>query len=536
MSQELSDKIYNLQKNFLELNNLFELNILANQANSLDDLLNKISSFMTTNFNLNDVIFFVKKDMTYKAVNCTENGLTFEFDEEYADFLNYAGKEIFKTMNPDGSPKYKTLWENSAFENFNSAYFKVFFKDDEPFCVCSIGQKENNEPFELEELMLLNKMFSCVEPLLVKFVRQEEQQSQISFLHKSLHNLSILYNISQAVNFIDDLKGLIQVILGRALETIDAEKGSLMLYDISDNTLQVKVVYGLKDPKVEFDINNGVIECSKLKINEGIAGKVFAEKKSIITNLGQNDPRFKQANLMNNISSMICVPLIAKGEAIGVINITNKKNNKLFNKQDLEFIEALSNQAAIAIDNAKLYELATKDGLTKLYIHRHFRTLLEAEVTRATRYKHVVSLLMMDIDNFKHVNDTYGHLIGDRVLKEIAVTIKNTCRNIDVPARYGGEEFTVILPETAAKDATIIAERLRKNIEKIEIPIDDKVTLKATVSIGISEYPSSATDSENLIKTADDALYKAKNDGKNCIYVHHQGGFYKCLKDSNGKA
>ncbi|MBQ2645438.1 sensor domain-containing diguanylate cyclase, partial [bacterium] len=456
----------------------------------------------------------------------------FEFDSEYADFLNYADKELLAMVNEDNSPAYKNFFDNSELEGLNSAYFKVFFKDEDPFCICSIGQKENNEPFETEELLLLNKIFYCIEPLLIKFVRQAEQESQISFLHKSLHNLSILYNISQAVNFIDDLKGLIQVILGRALETIDAEKGSLMLYDMSDNTLQVKVVYGLKDPKVEFDINNGVIECSKLKINEGIAGKVFAEKKSIITNLGQNDPRFKQANLLNNISSMICVPLIAKGEAIGVINITNKKNNKLFNKQDLEFIEALSNQAAIAIDNAKLYELATKDGLTKLYVHRHFRTLLDAEVTRATRYKHVMSLLMMDIDNFKHINDTYGHLIGDRVLKEIAVTIKNTCRNIDVPARYGGEEFTVILPETAAKDATIIAERLRRNIEKIEVPIDDKNILKVTVSIGISEFPSSAGNSEDLIKKADEALYKAKNDGKNCIYVQHQSGFYKCLNEN----
>ena len=532
MTQELSDKIYNLQKNFLELNNLFELNILSNQAYSLDDLLAKISFFLTTNFNLNDVVFFVKKEQSFKSVNCSEDMNSFEFDADNADFLNYAGRELFPTINPDGTHRYRSLWESASLDGLNSAYFKVFTKDDNPFCVCSIGKKENNEPFTEEELALLNKMFYCIEPLLVKFVRQAEQEKQISVLHKSLHNLSILYNISQAVNFIDDLKGLIQVILGRALETIDAEKGSLMLYDMTDNTLQVKVVYGLKDPKVEFDINNGVIECSKLKVNEGIAGKVFAEKKAIITNLGQNDPRFKQANIMNNISSMICVPLIAKGEAIGVINITNKKNNKLFNKQDLEFIEALSNQAAIAIDNAKLYELATKDGLTKLYIHRHFRTLLEAEITRASRYKHVMSLLMMDIDNFKHVNDTYGHLVGDRVLKEIAVTIKNTCRNIDVPARYGGEEFTVILPETAAKDATIIAERLRKNIAKIEVPIDDKVTLKTTISIGISEFPSSATDAEELISTADQALYKAKNDGKNCIYVHHSGGFYKCLNEN----
>jgi len=532
MTQELSDKILNLQKNFLELNNLFELNILSNQASSLEDLLSKISFFMTSNFNLNDITFFIKKEQIFKSLNTDGNTDSYEFESEHAQFLNLAGKELLPVANPDGSPKYKALWDYNQLDGLNAAYFKVFFKDDIPFCICSIGKKENNEPFEKEELSLLNKMFYCIEPLLIKFVKQSEQEDQISFLHKSLHNLSILYNISQAVNFIDDLKGLIQVILGRALETIDAEKGSLMLYDITDNTLQVKVVYGLKDPKAEFDINNGVIECSKLKVNEGIAGKVFAEKKSIITNLGQNDPRFKQANIANNISSMICVPLIAKGEAIGVINITNKKNNKLFNKQDLEFIEALSNQAAIAIDNAKLYELATKDGLTKLYIHRHFRSLLEAEITRASRYNHVVSLLMMDIDNFKHVNDTYGHLVGDRVLKEIAVTIKNTVRNIDVPARYGGEEFTVILPETAAKDATVIAERLRKNIAAIEIPLDDKVVLRTSISIGISEFPSSATDSEELISTADQALYKAKNDGKNCIYVHHQGGFYKCLNEN----
>ncbi len=531
MTQELSDKIYNLQKNFLELNNLFELNILSNQAYSLDDLLSKISVFMTSNFNLNDVIFFVKKDQTFKSTTFSEKLGAMEFDAEYADFLNYTGKELIPATNSDGSFKYKTLWETASLEKLNSAYLRVFFKDDEPFCICSIGQKDNNEPFQNEELTLLNKMFYCIEPLLIKFIRQAEQEQQITSLHKSLHNLSILYNISQAVNFIDDLKGLIQVILGRALETIDAEKGSLMLYDMTDNTLQVKVVYGLKDPKVEFDINNGVIECSKLKANEGIAGKVFAEKKSIITNLGQNDPRFKHIDLPNNISSMICVPLIAKGEAIGVINITNKKNNKLFNKQDLEFIEALSNQAAIAIDNAKLYELATKDGLTKLYIHRHFKTLLEAEVTRAGRYNHVLSLLMMDIDNFKKINDTYGHLIGDRVLKEIAVTIKNTCRNIDVPARYGGEEFTVILPETAAKDATVIAERLRRNIEKIQFPIDDKIILRTTISIGISEFPTSSNEPEGLIQTADQALYKSKNDGKNCIYVHHANGFYKCLKE-----
>lgn len=529
MSQNLTNKIHNLQKNFLELNNLFELNIISNQAFSLEDLISKICAFISSTLNIKDVYFFIKYNDIFQGKNILEDGMkTYEFDIENAPFLTLAQDKIIKIKDEDGLLIYKSFWDNYSLHEINSEYFKIFKKDNEPFCICSIGSKPNNEEFSEEDISALNKIFHCIEPILIKFSKQEEQESQIKDLHKSLHNLSILYNISQAVNFIDDLKGLIQVILGKALETIDAEKGSLMLYDFADNTLQVKVVYGLKDSKYEFDINNGVIECTKLKANEGIAGKVFAEKKSIITNLGQNDPRFTKTGIEGTISSLICVPLVAKGEAIGVINITNKKNNKLFNKQDLEFIEALANQAAIAIDNAKLYELATKDGLTKLYIYRHFYSLLETELKRAKRYNHILSLLMMDIDNFKNINDTYGHLVGDRVLKEIAATIKNTIRNIDVPARYGGEEFTVILPETTSKDARIIAERLRKNIEAIKIGIDESTVIRPTVSIGIAEFPSCSENEKDLIDCADKALYKAKNDGKNCIYECSPEGFFRC--------
>lgn len=527
MSQNLSDKIHNLQKNFLELNNLFELNIISNQAYSIEELVTKISFFISSTLNVKDVFFFLRHNNTFETV-ATSESRTFEFDAENATFNTLNGNKLITVTNDDGSHIYKAFWETYGLKELNSKFFKIFYKDEESFCVCSIGTKANKEPFTDEEITSLNKIFHCIEPLLVKFSKQQEQESQIGDLHKALHNLSILYNISQAVNFIDDLKGLIQVILGKALETIEAEKGSLMLYDFVDNALQVKVVYGLKDQKSEFDINNGVVECSKLKVNEGIAGKVFAEKKSIITNLGQNDPRFSKGNIAGNVSSLICVPLVAKGEAIGVINIANKRNGKLFNKQDLEFIEALANQAAIAIDNAKLYELATKDGLTKLYIYRHFYTLLETETKRAKRYKHVLSLLMMDIDNFKSVNDTYGHLVGDRVLKEIASNIKNTVRNIDIPARYGGEEFTVILPETNSKDARIIAERLRKNISQIEIDVDETTKICPTISIGIAEYPTCSENEQQLIDFADKALYKAKNDGKNCVYEHCAEGFFRC--------
>ena len=300
-----------------------------------------------------------------------------------------------------------------------------------------------------------------------------------------------------------------------------------MLYDYTLNALQVRIVSGLKDKKLEEAINNGAVQCAKIGIGEGIAGTVFLERKPIITNLGSADPRHIVKEFMTNVKSLLCVPLIAKGEVIGVINITNKKHDKLFNQKDLEFITSLANQAAIAIDNAKLYELATKDGMTKLYIYRHFCTLLENEIRRCERYKRNISLLMLDIDNFKHVNDTYGHLMGDNILRRISNILQQTVRNIDIPARYGGEEFVVILPETNKDDACIIAERIRKSISQIVVVVNDKISISPTVSIGIAQYTTDGKDPKELINAADTALYHSKHNGKNCVSIYEKDGCKK---------
>ena len=527
MTQDLAEKIYILQKNVLELHNLFDLNMVANQSRSIEDLLSKVSFLIKSSLNLKNIRFFLNNNGIFQTKNITaDSDMEFEFEADNAPFLQNETEELIKVTNQDGSLIYKAFWNTHKLHELQTEYIKVFYADAIPFCICSISRKEDNSDFTAEDYKYLNQVFSCIDPILRKFIKNKEQENKIMDLNKTLHNLSILYNISQAVNFIDDLKRLISVILDKAIETVNAEKGSLMLYDPADNTLQVKVVYGLKDKKHENDINNGIIECQKMKPESGIAGKVFTEKKSIITNLGGQDPRFNQlSGGDSNVSSLICVPLIAKGECIGIINITNKKNGKLFNKKDLEFVEALANQAAIAVDNAQLYELATKDGLTKLYIHRHFYFLLESEIKRVQRYHHVLSLLMLDIDNFKHVNDTYGHLVGDMVLKEIAATIQKTIRHVDIPARYGGEEFTIILPETAALNAVTIAERLRKKISEIEVKVDDNTIIRPTVSIGIAEYPNAADDIKDLIDWADKALYVSKENGKNCIHLYFDGKF-----------
>ena len=530
--QDLTEKVYNLQKSVLELHNLFDLNMAANQSHSIEDLLAKISFLIKSSLNLSNVRFFLNNNGIFKTKNISQKDETeYEFNEDSAPFLQDMNEDLIKLTNQDGSYIYKAFWHLYKLEELKSEYLKIFYEKDTPYCVVFVSAKEDGSSLNDDDKKFINQIFSCIDPVMRKFIKEKEQETKIIELNKTLHNLSILYNISQAVNFIDDLKRLISVILDKAIDTINAEKGSLMLYDSSDNTLQVKVVYGLKDKKYEDDINNGIIECQKFHPDTGIAGKVFVEKRSIITNLGGKDPRFNQFSDDNNISSLICVPLIAKGECIGIINITNKKNGKLFNKKDLEFVEALANQAAIAVDNAQLYELATKDGLTKLYIHRHFYFLLESEIKRVERYHHILSLIMMDIDNFKHVNDTYGHLVGDMVLKEIATAIQKTIRHVDIPARYGGEEFTIILPETAALNAVTIAERLRKRISEIQVKVDDNTIISPTVSIGISEYPNAADNIKDLIDWADKALYMSKENGKNCIHLYFDQKFQKYIPE-----
>lgn len=522
----MPDKISSIEDSLLELNKMFEISAIAGNATGIDDLLSKLSDFLCKNIFSKEVYFFTFEKQVFRSVQTrqmTQPEKYFEYKNS-AFFASLKKNEIVKIEDNEGHKLYSGFFEQTGLNELDIKYVRVFYDEegDQPVCFCFMG----GDNFVINEnLKLLNRVFEYIEPVIIKLMLQNEHNKRLQELQQSLYNVSILYNVSQAVNFIDDLKRLLQVILSKAIDILDAEKGSLMLYDYSTNTLQVKVVYGLEDKRVEDNINNGLIQTSKIKVGEGIAGTVFLERKAIITNLGTNDPRFVIKNSPANVQSLLCVPLITKGEAIGVINISNKKGDMLFNQKDLEFMTSLANQAAIAIDNAKLYELATKDGLTKLYINRHFRTLLENEVRRCSRYKHNMSLIMLDIDDFKQINDTYGHLIGDQVIREISTQISTTVRKIDIAARYGGEEFVVLLPETTTEGASIIAERLRRNIEKIRVTTNDNKEVEVTVSIGISQFPKHAADSVDLIDKADKALYHSKENGKNLVSIYSEEGF-----------
>jgi diguanylate cyclase (GGDEF)-like protein len=221
----------------------------------------------------------------------------------------------------------------------------------------------------------------------------------------------------------------------------------------------------------------------------------------------------------HGISSWLGVPLFMYGECSGVIAVQSSRV-AAFKQEHQRLLESLALQIASALQNANLYELAMVDGLTGLFVRRYFDARIEEEIERSKRYGSPFSVVMMDVDDFKKLNDEYGHLVGDRVLRAIANVVKAQMRGVDTAARYGGEEIAVILPRTEMVGAYSLAERIREAIAELRITTDEDPpkALGVTASLGIAAFPESrAADGEDLVRRADRALYRAKKTGKNRV-------------------
>ena len=205
---------------------------------------------------------------------------------------------------------------------------------------------------------------------------------------------------------------------------------------------------------------------------------------------------------------------------VGVMTVA--RQGEAFTPAQREVFLYLAGQVSSSIENVALHELvseqAVTDELTGLSNSRHFRELMTKEAARAERFDHELSLIMLDIDDFKQVNDTYGHLQGDKVLRMVGRVIQMESRGVDEPARYGGEEFVVALPETGPEGALDLAERVRARIESEQVPrVGGSGTVSVTASVGAASMHGSDNGAEALIAAADAALYEAKRDGKNRV-------------------
>lgn len=333
------------------------------------------------------------------------------------------------------------------------------------------------------------------------------RKSQAS-LERKIYDLSTLFDVANKINSATNITDISKIVLEKAIDSLAATRGSIMRFVEEEDALELDIAIGHGDGPFEAQI--------RLRSGEGVAGKAFATLETIVvTSLPAPDFKPYPAGIEQNIDNIICVPLVNEGKAVGVMSLVNRPDEEV-DEDDLHLVNTICSHLALAMEKSRVYELAITDGLTKLFDHRYFQHALEKELKRAARFKTNVSMVLFDVDHFKSFNDTYGHQIGDVVLRHIAQIVKDALRTIDIVARYGGEEFTIVMPETDESSAKVVAERVRAAVEAYDFPGAEK-PLNVTISLGVASYPTDAIERMDLIQKADQALYKSKENGRNRV-------------------
>lgn len=343
-----------------------------------------------------------------------------------------------------------------------------------------------------------------------------ERMEELERLQVQNTRLAVVFDTVQDLISTLSVHEVMGRLLTRTLAHLDAEIGSILVAQ-PDRSLRILMAQGLPED---------VVRDTRLRAGEGISGHVVKTAEPLLVPDIESDKRFKRSNRERYYTnSFISAPLQYQGSVQGVINVNNKRTRTPFSPEDLKLLEALAGHAAVALANAHSYEQmlvrAQHDTLTDLANHGHFWSLLDAELNRSERHSRQFALAILDVDEFKTINDRYGHMCGDQILREIATTIRHRCRTSDQAARYGGDEFAVILPETGLEGAVAFSEQIRQCVEaEVETPED---CAPVTISAGVASYPQDAGAAADLVKVADTQLYRAKHEGRNRVCAPQPG-------------
>jgi diguanylate cyclase (GGDEF)-like protein/PAS domain S-box-containing protein len=319
-------------------------------------------------------------------------------------------------------------------------------------------------------------------------------------------------SIEEHLNTIFDINKLVDFVVDKTTEILEAAKCSLMLVDYDTRELCIK---GHKGIDAQF------IHGGELKTEESVAGMIAHDGKPVLVVDIETDKRFlRTKGTSYQTKSFISAPIKSGGNIMGFVNVADKHSHggDVFSDLDLKILCMIVRQVAVAMENAKLYRdlnhLTITDPLTQIYNFRYFAKTLDHEIVRLKRHPtSPLCLLMVDVDDFKSYNDTFGHLEGDNLLQMISMVFKNNIREVDIVCRYAGDEFVVILPETDTAQAIIVAARVKRAVETLTL------RRKITVSIGLAKCTQHNTNRYELIQRADMALAKAKKEGKNLACV-----------------
>jgi diguanylate cyclase (GGDEF)-like protein len=337
---------------------------------------------------------------------------------------------------------------------------------------------------------------------------------------KPLHELSIFHDVAKALTSSLELDAILQTIMQKMAEFFRPDTWSLLMVDEQRNELYFAIAVGEASESVKN---------LRLKMGEGIAGWVAQHGQTLIVPDVSKDPRFaKRIDESTNweTRSIVCLPLRSRHRVLGVIQLVNVTLHN-YSESEMFFLNALCDYAAIAIENARaveqIQELTITDDCTGLYNARHLYKVLEAEVYRSARYNYEFSVIFIDLDHFKQVNDTHGHLIGSKLLADIGFTIKSQLRLIDYAFRYGGDEFVVLLPQTDKDQGFVVARRIQESLRASEFCKAEGLDLNVRASMGMATYPHDASNPRDIIERADEMMYAVKNSTRDSIGVAQRG-------------
>jgi diguanylate cyclase (GGDEF)-like protein len=487
----------------------------------MKDILNTVVYFMSRNFKAYTSIGFLVSELGDKlAINSI---VTKSRNLNYDCVIEFGQGVIGSAVNkPAGflTGNLKSYTGNleyySSMENINSLMImRVMDNQSKSVQGLLVVDSENMRAFTDEHKELMSR-FTQIASAMITGAKLTYQMNRVAM------QADLQYEIAKKLSESLKVEEVIEVLTQSLVRTFEHDRLIICAYNSATAKGTVWRIIGNADgleEGMEFDINN----------DRSLYGSIFRNRRTVVIQGFRNENRYLRFDYdepsETKPQDILMAPIHDDRHSVWAVVGIESNHPGVYSQSELQLLKTIMANVTTALTKARMYtemeKLATIDGLTQIANHRKFQDIITLELDRSQRYNSPLTLLLMDIDHFKKFNDTYGHPVGDMVLQHVAKAIQDSIRNTDYCARYGGEEFVVVLIQADEAQSRILAERIRKAVEAVQIQNDDKI-LRVTISVGSATCPQDAASKQELIDNADKAMYFSKQGGRNRVSFYSQ--------------